>query len=180
MASGVARIIFRCEEAMQTQNLDLSDCQMVHIAEGVYHIMKDTEVKTLNVSGNVLTKVSPRLVVKFSLLRDLDISRNQIGTLPNDLAFLLHLERLNISSNCFTEIPECVFRLPALRELDASKNRITDIDNDDLKNAACLSSVDLTENPLTKRCIENLPKTGITFIHSPPSEEQEDWEDLNI
>lgn len=98
---------------------------MVHIAEGVYHLLKDTEVKTLNVSGNVLTKVSPRLILKFSLLQELDVSRNQIASLPNDIVNLIHLEKLNISSNCFIEIPESVYRIPCLRELDASKNRIT-------------------------------------------------------
>ncbi|XP_044753577.1 leucine-rich repeat-containing protein 40-like isoform X2 [Coccinella septempunctata] len=150
---------------------------MVHIAEGVYHLMKETEVKTLNISGNVLTKISPRLVVKFGLLQDLDISRNQIASLPNEISALAHLERLNISSNCFIEIPECVYRLPCLKELDASKNRITDIDHENLRNATFLSNLNLTDNPLTKKCIENLPQGGIIFTMP---QEQEDWEDLNV
>lgn len=44
--------------------------------------------------------------------------------LPDELADLNALARLNISHNSFIVLPPVVFKMPKLRELDASNNAI--------------------------------------------------------
>ncbi|KAK9877261.1 hypothetical protein WA026_017649 [Henosepilachna vigintioctopunctata] len=179
MATGVSRVIYRCEEAMETQQLDLSDCQLVHVAEAIYHLMRHTEVKSVNLSGNVITKISPKFVLKFNLITQLNLSHNQIANLPNEMVDLMLLTNLNISNNSFVDIPSCVFRIPNLQELLASNNRITDVDGESLKAAVSLESIDLTNNPLSRKCREELEQMKNIEITS-SSKEEEDWEDLNV
>jgi hypothetical protein len=47
---------------------DLSSCSLVSVPDAVYHLMRHTELKSCNLSGNVITKISPKFAVKFSLI----------------------------------------------------------------------------------------------------------------
>ncbi|KAL3268735.1 hypothetical protein HHI36_007837 [Cryptolaemus montrouzieri] len=179
MASGVSRVIYRCEEAMETQQLDLSECQLVHVAEAIYHLMRQTEVKSVNLSGNVISKISPRFVLKFSLLTQLDVSHNQIAYLPDQFVDMKFLTSLNISNNSFVDLPDCVFRIPNLQELNASNNRIVEVNMELLETAPSLENVDLTNNPLSRKCLEELQKVKKMEILLSPLV-KEDWEDLTV
>lgn len=48
--------------------LDLSECQLMQIPDAVYHLMRHTELKTCDLSGNVITKIPAKFAVKFSLI----------------------------------------------------------------------------------------------------------------
>lgn len=48
--------------------LDLSECQLMQIPDAVYHLMRHTELKRCDLSGNVITKIPPKFAVKFSLI----------------------------------------------------------------------------------------------------------------
>lgn len=47
---------------------DLSECQLMQVPDAVYHLMRHTELKRCNLSGNVITKIPPKFAVKFSLI----------------------------------------------------------------------------------------------------------------
>lgn len=55
---------------------DLSECQLMQVPDAVYHLMRHTELKSCDLSGNVITKIPPKFAVKFSL-----ISGNYLGTI---------------------------------------------------------------------------------------------------
>lgn len=57
-------------------------------------------------------------------LSDLNLSNNQINKLPDELADLTQLLRLDISHNLFLSLPKVVFKMPKLRQLKASNNAI--------------------------------------------------------
>lgn len=47
---------------------DLSECQLVQVPDAVYHLMRHTELKTCDLSSNVIKKIPAKFSVKFSLL----------------------------------------------------------------------------------------------------------------
>jgi Leucine-rich repeat (LRR) protein len=124
MASAVTRVVHRCEDAQETQNLDLSNCQLMQVPDAVYHLMRHTELKTCDLSDNVITKIPPKFAVKFNSITDLNLSHNQMSKLPDEIADLGSLERLDISHNTFISLPSCIFKISKLQQLNASNNHI--------------------------------------------------------
>lgn len=88
---------------------DLSNCQLMQVPDAVYHLMRHTELKTCDLSDNVITKIPPKFAIKFSLITDLNLSHNQMSKLPDECADLGSLERLDISYNTFISLPDCIF-----------------------------------------------------------------------
>ncbi|KAK7069739.1 hypothetical protein SK128_028229, partial [Halocaridina rubra] len=60
-------------------------------------------------------------------LRILDVSHNQITSLPQTFHLLLHLRELNISYNKLRTVPETVTRLSKLQVLNIAHNNITEL-----------------------------------------------------
>lgn len=177
---GIIRVVERCDDAKENNNLDLSECELIQVPDAVYHLMRHTELKTCDLSGNVITKISPKFAVNFSLITDLNLSHNQMAKLPDELADLHSLEMLDISHNSFITLPAVVFKMPKLRELRANNNAIIDIDRDEIITSDSLELVDLKHNPLTPMCHELLKNANVTFRIELSEREKEEWEDLTI
>ncbi|XP_037030125.1 leucine-rich repeat-containing protein 20 isoform X2 [Bradysia coprophila] len=181
MANQVARVVVRCEEANETQILDLSECQLMHVPDAVYHLMRNTELKSCDLSSNVITKITPKFAMKFSLITDLNLSHNQMSKLPDELADLASLLRLDMSHNSFLTLPAVVFKMPKLRQLLANNNAIIDIEGDQKQiSSDSLELVDLRNNPLTPQCYESLKNAPVNFHIELTERQKEDWEDLTI
>ncbi|XP_058447311.1 leucine-rich repeat-containing protein 20 isoform X2 [Malaya genurostris] len=180
MASLVAKVVTRCEEASETKKLNLSECELIQVPDAVYHLMRHTELKTCDLSGNVITKISPKFAIKFSLITDLNLSHNQMAKLPDELADLHSLQMLDISHNSFITLPAVVFKMQKLRELRANNNAIIDIDRDEIITSDSLELVDLRHNPLTPMCHELLKNANVSFRIELSEREKEEWEDLTI
>ncbi|KAM7347135.1 leucine rich repeat containing protein 20 sclp isoform 2-T2 [Cochliomyia hominivorax] len=177
MAHLVVQVIQRCENAQENQHLDLSECELMQIPEAVYHLMRNTELKTCDLSGNVIKVISPKFAIKFSLITDLNLSHNQMSKLPDELADLMNLAKLNISHNSFIVLPPVVFKMPKLKELDASHNAIIEIDTDDVITSDSLELVDLRHNPLGRTCHRRLKniQTPFHLEISELNEDDDDW-----
>lgn len=179
MASAVTRVVLRCEDAQEKQTLDLSECQLMQVPDAVYHLMRHTELKTCDLSGNVITKIPPKFAVKFSLITDLNLSNNQMAKLPDELCTLACLERLDISHNNFVALPQTTFQCPSLHTLHAHHNQIIEVDVDRLARSRALEFVDLSDNPLPPQIHEDLKKITRPSV-SLSEREKEEWEDLDI
>uniref|UniRef100_A0A023EKM7 Putative leucine-rich repeat lrr protein associated with apoptosis in muscle tissue n=1 Tax=Aedes albopictus TaxID=7160 RepID=A0A023EKM7_AEDAL len=160
---GIIRVVERCDDAKENNNLDLSECELIQVPDAVYHLMRHTELKSCDLSSNVITKISPKFAVKFSLITELNLSHNQMAKLPDELADLHSLEVLDISHNSFITLPAVVFKMPKLRELRANNNAIIDIDRDEIITSDSLELVDLRHNPLTPMCHELLKNANVSF-----------------
>ncbi|XP_037931629.1 leucine-rich repeat-containing protein 20-like [Teleopsis dalmanni] len=68
MAHAVVKVVERCENAQENNTLDLSECQLMHIPDAVYHLMRNTELKTCDLSCNVIKKIPPKFALKFNLI----------------------------------------------------------------------------------------------------------------
>ncbi|XP_061400865.1 leucine-rich repeat-containing protein 20 isoform X2 [Musca vetustissima] len=176
MAHQVVKVVERCDIANETQNLDLSECELMQIPDAVYHLMRNTELKTCDLSGNVIKKISPKFALKFTLITDLNLSHNHLSKLPDELADLNNLAKLNISHNSFIVLPPVVFKIPKLRELDASHNAIIEIDTDEIITSDNLELVDLRHNPLGRTCHRQLKNIQTPFrLEISEFNEDEDW-----
>ncbi|KAJ4436035.1 hypothetical protein ANN_18662 [Periplaneta americana] len=158
---------------------DLSECQLMQVPDAVYHLMRHTALKGCNLSSNVITKIPPKFAVKFSLITDLNLSHNQMSKLPEELADLAELERLDISHNAYIALPHVVYKMPKLSHLQAQNNHIVDVEVERLQEAPSLQEVDLQENPLSARCHDAL-QTVTTLRIRVSARQIEDWEDLTV
>ncbi|XP_073831347.1 leucine-rich repeat-containing protein 20-like isoform X1 [Musca autumnalis] len=173
---GVIRVVGRCEDAKENNMLDLSECELMQIPDAVYHLMRNTELKTCDLSGNVIKKISPKFALKFTLITELNLSHNHLSKLPDELADLNNLAKLNISHNSFIVLPPVVFKIPKLRELDASHNAIIEIDTDEIITSDNLEVVDLRHNPLGRTCHRRLKNIQTPFrLEISELNEDEDW-----
>ncbi|XP_023160293.1 leucine-rich repeat-containing protein 20 isoform X2 [Drosophila hydei] len=175
MAHLVVQVIERCENATENAHLDLSQCELMQIPDAVYHLMRNTELQTCNLSGNVLKKMTPKFALKFSTITDLNLSYNQLTKLPDEFANLSALTNLNISHNSFIVLPQVIFRLQKLATLDAQHNAILEIDTDEAISSDCLAVVDLRNNPLSRNCRRKLEDFVTSFRLEISQEVEDDW-----
>ncbi|KAB0802653.1 hypothetical protein PPYR_04839 [Photinus pyralis] len=175
----VTRVVGRCNDAKENSNLDLSNCQLMQVPDAVYHLMRHTELKTCDLSENVITKIPPKFAAKFSLITDLNLAHNQMAKLPDEIAEMGNLQRLDISYNTFIALPNAIFKIPKLEHLNACNNHIIDVEVEVLEEAPALQTLDLCKNPLTPRSHDSLSAVTKIQITLTPRE-KEDWEDLTI
>lgn len=179
LGKGVVKVVHRCDDAKENENLDLSECQLLQVPDAVFMLMKNTTLNTCSLAGNLLTKIPPKLAMSFSLITELNISRNRISALPNEMSNCTQLETIDISANSFVHLPPVLVEIPSLNKVNASKNFIADVEIEAMLGCPNLEHVNLEENPINKPVYEELAKiTSIRVVLSP--REQEEWEDLSI
>lgn len=163
-ALGIVRVVGRCEDAKENNNLDLSECQLIQIPDAIFHIMRNTTIEICDLSCNDISKLPSKFTIQFNLITELNVSHNKMGKLPDELSDLEKLEVLDISYNTFVSLPPVVFKINKLRHLKANDNRIIDIDLDDLEIASKqLEVVELQSNPLTLECCSELRNLQVPF-----------------
>ena len=79
------------------------------------------------------------------LLKRLDISRNNISCLPEDVVELHQLQHLLVSNNFLSSVPNNFFRLKQLVQLDLSFNLFENI-SDELERLPLLTNLDISGN----------------------------------
>merc|ERR1712110_360335 len=148
-----ARVVERVTTAQENGgHLDLSECQLTQIPDAIFLLMKNTNLQTCSLAGNLISKIPTKLAVSFSLITELNLSNNRISALPTEMT--------------------------KLKSLNASKNFLADVELETVSSTG-LETLNLEGNPLSKASYEELSKvTTVRVLLSP--REQEDWEDLSI
>ncbi len=108
-------------------------------------IENPSTLERLDVSANQLSTL-PRTIGNLRALRVLEVRNNILTTLPKEINNLTALEELNISRNQLTTLPE-IGNLTALEELDVSYNQLTTLP--EIGNLTALKRLDVTKNRLT-------------------------------
>ncbi|XP_043274869.1 leucine-rich repeat-containing protein 40-like isoform X3 [Venturia canescens] len=161
------------------EHRDLSECQLMQVPDAVYHLMRHTELKRCDLSGNVITKIPAKFAFKFSLITELNLSHNQMSKLPEELAELQELESLDISHNTFIALPTVACRIPQLKRLLANNNSIIAVDIEQVRRSPVLEFIDLQQNPLPPRVHDLLGTLTEIRVEITPREVEE-WEDLTV
>ncbi|MEN2500037.1 MAG: hypothetical protein MHMPM18_004208, partial [Marteilia pararefringens] len=119
--------------------------------------------------GNLLTEY-PQCLVKLKWLKSLDLSRNEISSIPPIVAQHHNLVLLNMSRNLISILPDELFELNNLEYLLLAHNRITEVP---LKAAQInLYQLDLSCNQIEKIAAEARILERITLFdvsHNPIS-----------
>ncbi|KAK7884097.1 hypothetical protein WMY93_027220 [Mugilogobius chulae] len=101
--------------------LEVSQCpSLTQLHEDLRHL---TNLQSLILCRNKLASV-PRLDA-LQALKVLDLSVNDLQTLPEGVSSLKELTTLNLSCNRLETLPEGLSRCPKLSTLNVSKNRLT-------------------------------------------------------
>ncbi|KAL5017928.1 hypothetical protein ScPMuIL_003650 [Solemya velum] len=153
---GVAKVVTRLREAQETGHLDLSACELTQIPQAVFFMMKNTVVKTCDLSHNLLKKLPSKFFIAFPRLTELHLGSNRLNTIPEEIKQVSGLRDVDISGNSFTCVPSVLYQMENLRKLDASKNDIFDMDVSKLKNVVSLTDVNLEDNPLPEPLLTQL------------------------
>merc|ERR1712154_725076 len=130
LGKGVVKVVHRCDAAKENQHLDLSECQLTQIPDAIFLLMKNTNLQTCSLAGNLITKIPSKLAVSFSLITELNLSNNRISALPTEMTNCSQLEKIDISSNSFVQLPSCLTDLPQLKSINASKNFLAEVEID--------------------------------------------------
>ena len=179
IGAGVVKIVHRCKDARASLVLDLGACSLLHLPEGVLHLMKHYEVVKCNLSDNRLSQLSPKFGSFFSNITSLDLSYNNISNLPKDITLCKNLQFVDISVNSFVAFPYELLAIHEIVEIKANQNFIAEVDGEALECQNNLEKVNLEENPLTAKTYEELSLfTSFKIILS--ERKNEEWEDLSI
>jgi len=179
IGAGVVKIVHRCKAARDSLELDLSQCSLLHLPEGVLHLMKHYEVVKCNLSDNRLSQISPKFGSFFSNITSLDLSYNSISNLPKDIALCKNLQSVDISVNSFVAFPYVLLSIHEIVEIKANQNFIADVDEEALECHNNLEKVNLEGNPLTAKTYEKLSIFD-SFKIVLSEKKLEEWEDLSI
>lgn len=128
--------------------LDLSGLHLTSL-EGLWDIFDIQNITELNLSNNLLTKISNNSFALLPHLRVLILSDNQIETIePLAFTHLSKLEELNLDHNKLKKISIELNRLFFLTKLTLANNRIDKITANAFRDLWRLEIVDLSNNQL--------------------------------
>jgi len=184
MAHQCARVVERVETAKENGGaLDLSECQLTQVPDAVFLLMKNVNIQSCNLAGNLINKIPTKLAINFSLIKELKLSNNRVSSLPTEMTNCTQLEHVDISSNSFVTLPPVLGQIPSLKTILARKNYLADVDVEIILGASNLETIDIEENPLSKKTYDEMSELSgsesrVKILLSPRT--QEDWEDLSI
>lgn len=122
-------------------------------------------LKQLKLNDNYLSNV-PRSIVSvtpyLSKLEILDLSSNQLASIPIDIINLTKLIELNLDNNVIVSLPTEIGKLSHLKQLSLRNNHITctSTNFDDVKNPQPLPSTLFTDTPLIDLNLHGNPMTS--------------------
>lgn len=134
------------ETASKTGVLQVSNNKLKEIPLEVYNLAE--HLRNLDVSKNKITFISDD-ITKLKFLKQLNLSSNLIQSLPDSLANLKKLELINVSDNSITSLPETFKNLNSLKQIFLNNNKFKQFPKQ-LLGLHNLEVVDLSNNKLVE------------------------------
>ena len=165
MASDCKRVYERLESCQASGFLDLSQCKLTQIPNGVFMVMKssrsedDPPITKCSVANNSLKTFPSKLIKEatlFSNLQCLDLAGNRLSLLPSEVESMTKLTDINLAGNSFEYLPEIIWSLPEIRRVDLADNSISTLDVERIRKVDTLEYLSVTGNPLAKEITDGL------------------------
>lgn len=134
------------DTASKTGVLQISDHKIKEIPADVFNLCD--RLRNLDLSKNKLTCLSDD-VSKLKLLKQLNLDSNKLEWLPDALANLKKLEMLNVSNNLLVTLPDSFLSLTNLKQVYLNNNRIKKFPLH-LLGLSNLEVVELSNNKITE------------------------------
>ncbi|CAK1599652.1 unnamed protein product [Parnassius mnemosyne] len=134
------------DTASKTGVLQISDKKLKDIPVEVFNLSE--HLRNLDLSKNKISSV-PDDISRLKNLKQLNLSANHIEVLPDSLIYLKKLEMLNVSNNSISSLPSHFSNLNNLKQVYLSHNKFTEFPSQLL----CLNNlevVDLSNNKITR------------------------------
>lgn len=157
MASDCARVYERLESSKTTGFLDLSQCKLTQIPNGVFMVMKsarseeDPPITKCSLANNLL-KTFPSKIIKenklFGDLECLDLSGNRLSQLPSEIEAMKKLKDISLAGNSFEYLPEIIWDLPDMQRVNLAENSISNLEVERIRKVETLKCLVLSGNPL--------------------------------
>lgn len=107
---------------------DISECSLKHVPSGTYTLCKVFRKRTLLLNNNKLSSLAGGGALSdLSLLTILDLSSNELNSLPSDVRNLVSLEKLCLQDNNLKRLPNEIVNLGNLNVLNVSKNNLKEL-----------------------------------------------------
>ncbi|CDS43606.1 leucine rich repeat containing protein 40 [Echinococcus multilocularis] len=106
-------------------------------------------ITRLNLFGNSIKELPGDGISQLDSLVNIDIRDNELTGLPEEVAALVNLKQLLLSSNQISTLPKTFTQLTTLVLLDLAHNRLTALP-DDLKSLTALEKLDVSDNQLSQ------------------------------
>lgn len=111
------------------------------------HYETATKTGVLQISNEKLKEIPPEVFQLHDVLRNLDLSKNKLPVLSDEISKLKHLKQLNIDTNHVEALPESLSNLKKLEILNACRNTITKLP-DSFVNLTNLKQIYLRKNKI--------------------------------
>lgn len=134
------------ETAAKTGVLQLADQKLKETPDEVLELCDI--LRNLNLSKNKLTCL-PEEISKFKHLKQLNLEMNKLDTLPNSLINVKKLELLNVSNNYILSLPQGFGNLSNLKQIYLNSNKFQQFPQQLLK-LNNLEVVELSNNKITE------------------------------
>ncbi|MBG1240332.1 COR domain-containing protein, partial [Nostoc sp. NZL] len=115
-----------------------------------------TNLQTLDLSSNQLSSLPPEFV-QLTNLQTLYLSNNQLSSLPPEIVQLTNLQTLDLSSNQLSSLPPEIGQLTNLQTLDLSSNQLGSLPPE-IGQLTNLQTLYLSNNPLESPPLEIIRK----------------------
>ncbi|KAL5014154.1 hypothetical protein ScPMuIL_008424 [Solemya velum] len=142
--------------------------------------------ESMNASFNAILQIPDELPLRLPHLSFLDVSYNQITSLPESFGLLLHLKIFNIKHNKLQTLPDSFVNLIKLEKVDLSHNHLQTLPNN-LGDLESLAKINFSENklstlPLSLCSCKNLSViiTRNNELQDPPQSVCDDGSDATI
>ncbi len=137
------RITTFCNAAKVVDGVELAELLALRAKVGLKYLFA-------NAPSPRIVRVLQAITSKENNQLTLDLSTKELGNddVPEELAKLTDLERLDLSSNHLTQLPAILLSMKTLRHLDLSCNRVSRIPDDMPKKLPALESFSLGFNRL--------------------------------
>lgn len=134
------------ETAAKTGVLRISDHKLKEIPEDVFGLSEN--LRNLDLSKNKISQI-PEDLSLLKLLKQLNLSSNNIQIIPASLSNLKKLELLNISFNSISTLPDSFLNLSNLKQIYLNNNKFKTFPKQ-LLGLHSLEVIDLSNNKMTE------------------------------
>ncbi|OBQ31054.1 MAG: hypothetical protein AN483_02530 [Aphanizomenon flos-aquae MDT14a] len=122
-----------------------------------------TNLQSLDISDNQISSLPPE-IVQLTNLQFLNISGNQISNLPREIGQITNLQSLYISGNQISNLPPEIVQLTNLQTLDISFNQISSLPRE-IVQLTNLQSLNISRNQISSLPPEIVQLTNLQSLN---------------